>query len=160
MVAPLGPAGGPSVVRAGDPGGPFAPVAVVLHPLTHDDAGADGARLLIVHIEMRDRWGDPTKGVGVLRLVVFSDSARGAVVNDASNEAVAWSVDLRDLSVNARLYDPTTKTYRIMLSGVDGVLAAAGGPGGRLRLGAVMQAVDVEGGVRVLRDTRELVVGE
>lgn len=155
MVPIGGPVGGPSAVRPGDPGGPFAPVALLLHPLTHDDLDDDGRPVLIVHVELRDRWGDPVKGAGSLRLVVFRDDP----TLGTEGEALAWTIDLRDLSLNARLYDPTTKTYRMTLEDIGPVLAAAGGPGARLRLGAVMQAADPAGGARILRDTREVVIG-
>jgi len=88
---------------------------------------------LIAHLEFRDAWGDSTKAVGSLVILLYgpnsnADAARGTTTtpNDGDDpDAVApevqqrrYDIDLSDLKRNAELYDPATRTYRIPLSGL------------------------------------------
>lgn len=135
-----GPGGpGARVVRPGEPGGPFAPASLSVVPLTGLGLDAEGRAVLRVHIELRDAWGDVVKGAGRLEVSVFAADGAGEE-GGASGGRVVYDVDLRDLGLNARLYDPVTRTYVVPLReglpgwaveiarGGSGV--AGGGPGG------------------------------
>ena len=96
---------------------PFAPRSLRIHPLTHvdvtDPTGA-GAAVLILHVELRDRFGDSVKGVGVLSVELSRDVA-GAVGATPETRA-QWSItDIGDPGVGSRRFDPATRTYRVPL---------------------------------------------
>lgn len=99
---------------------PFAAVSLRVHPLTHIGTGKDGKPRLLAHIELRDRWGDATKGIGKLTLRLFGPLGG----TGASQELTRWDVDLADLDLNATLFDPSTHTYRLQLAGVPEWLAS------------------------------------
>ncbi len=138
------------VVRAGDGlvmPGPFAPKAMRVHPLTHAELDADGAARVVVHVELKDAWGDTVKGIGRLQAQVWADG-------QSAQDAIRWDVDLRTLGDNASFYDPATRTYRIVLGGLPGWLDAAiregAGSAGRLRV--LFMTSEVDGSAVVLRD--------
>lgn len=95
---------------------PFAPVRLAVHPLSHLDVDQDNVVRLICHIELKDRWGDTTKARGTLRLELYrpADAARP----DLLTQELAWNVDLRDMELNAALFDPATRSYRLQLGGL------------------------------------------
>ena len=92
----------------------FDPESMRVHPLSHVDVapdGVDGAALL-VHVELRDRFGDAVKGVGKLRV----ELSRGADTSAGDSPAAAWDVaDLLDPESGSRRFDPSTRTYRLPL---------------------------------------------
>ncbi|MEN0019372.1 MAG: hypothetical protein AAF747_00655 [Planctomycetota bacterium] len=98
-------------------GNPFAPTAIRVHPLSHLSRTAAGDKI-VCHVEMRDRWGDPVKGAGYLRVSLYRSLGDG----NAQRE-LDWNIDLTDAETNAGLYHPVTQTYRVQLGG---------GPGGAL----------------------------
>ncbi|MBL8885912.1 MAG: hypothetical protein JNK16_04560 [Phycisphaerales bacterium] len=147
----------PGSVNSG--GWPFVPTSMRIYPLTHIERGspppappanptgpspADNVQpqdvtpppaqvRLIAHLEFRDAWGDTTKAVGSLTILLYgpnsnANAARGsnALPRDGDNpDAFApetqqrrYDIDLTDLKRNAELYDPATRTYRIPLSGL------------------------------------------
>jgi hypothetical protein len=90
-----------------------------VHPLTHLDRREDGSEILLVHVELRDRFGDAVKGVGALRVEV----TRGSGVS--SGPSAVWEVsDLADPERSSRRFDPSTRTYRLPLE-APGWLAGA-----------------------------------
>ena len=109
-------------------GWPFKPASVRVFPLTHFDLNAAGEPLLVLHLELTDRWGDSVKAAGSLR-VELAAPTRGTA---ASEETVLqWDVNLLNLDLNASRYDPTTATYRVPLEGLPrwAVQFARGRPG-------------------------------
>ncbi len=93
---------------------PFAPTWMRVHPLTHVRAGPDGEPEIVCHVELRDRWGDGCKGRGSLVVRVFGPRD-GSLA--AEGEVSRWDVDLNNLEQNAMLFDPATRTYRMVLTG-------------------------------------------
>lgn len=166
----------PGSVNAG--GWPFVPTSMRIYPLTHIERGspppappanptgpspADNVQpqdvnpppapvRLVAHLEFRDAWGDTTKAVGPLVVLLYgpnsnADAARTTPPSSreednpdalASPEATEtqqrrYDIDLTDLKRNAELYDPATRTYRIPLSGLPGWIVDAA-PGANLRI--------------------------
>lgn len=98
--------------------GPFAPTSIRIHPLTRLDRDAKGRVIIACHIEFRDTWGDTCKGVGRLRIELYrTTGGRGST---AGVQDLRWDIDLADLSRNAALYDPATRTYRLPLGNLPG----------------------------------------
>lgn len=118
---------------------PFAPVALVVHPLTRVVKGPqDAAARLEVYIELRDRFGDEVKGLGDLAVELLEDGGPIAGVGQQRQLAL-WRFDLNDLEANDRAYDPITRTYRIDLANApEGAASAPNGAGGRVLIRATL----------------------
>jgi hypothetical protein len=84
--------------------------------------GGGGPAEVVVHLELRDAWGDSTKGVGavLVRLVRQKQAGVGAdsVSAPPGDQSQRWDIDLSDLATNAAMFDPATRTYRMQLTGV------------------------------------------
>lgn len=111
--------------KAVDPGPPstegaFGPESLRVYPLTRLDRAADGKPIIICHIELKDRWGDTTKGVGRLEIKLLRPAA--APSGTESSEQT-WELDLSNWELNASLYDKATRTYRIQLGEIPAWLA-------------------------------------
>lgn len=175
-------------------GWPFVPTSMRIYPLTHIERGspppappanptgpspADNVQpqdvtpppaqvRIITHLEFRDAWGDTTKAVGALTILLYgpnsnANAARGsnAIARDGDNpDAFApevqqrrYEIDLTDLKRNAELYDPATRTYRIPLSGLpDWIVAAAPGANLRITLRAEVKSPRADGSSVLLVD--------
>ena len=48
--------------------GPFRPSAMRVHPLTHTEIRSDGESVMVLHVELKDPWGDTVKGVGQVQV--------------------------------------------------------------------------------------------
>lgn len=141
---------------------PFAPVRMQVHPLTHLDVDTQGTVRLICHVELKDRWGDTTKARGLLRLELYRpvETTRP----DLLTQELSWELDLRDLDLNAALFDPATRTYRLQLGGLPGWAEAmarrraSGDPAARERLliRAVLDTQGPDARPQVLRDERQI----
>lgn len=108
----------------------FRPVAMRVFPLTRVLPGVSGGEPSVeLHIELRDQWGDTTKGVGDLTVQLFRAGLGGA---PGARER-AWSMSLTDLDRNAQWFDPTTRTYRIELASAPRWIAEPGAVPGVLR---------------------------
>jgi hypothetical protein len=141
---PTPPLEGP--VAAGVPR-PFAPVVMQVHPLTRIVRSEGDSAMVVCHLEMRDSWGDACKGAGKLSVQLYrGDRAGGTGVQE-----LRWEVDLTDLEQNAKLYDPATRTYRLMLEGLPPRLASPDARD-RLRLRAILQTWGTKGEERILQD--------
>lgn len=142
--------------RQGQPSAMFAPVRIRVHPLTRLGRDSGGRAMIVCHLEVKDRWGDTVKGAGVLQVTMYR-TGLGAVSGQEEQER-RWEVDLRDPEVNASLYDPATRTYRVQLGGlpewVEQMAPRDEGTGGagRLRLRAVFETVGPDGRQAFLRD--------
>lgn len=136
---------------------PFAPSSLRIYPLTHLDRGEDNKGRIICHIELKDRWGDSSKGVGALRISMYGPGT--GQPGAASVQLAKWEVNLSDLARNTALFDPATRTYRIQLTGVPDWVAhlAAGGEAAKglppgVTLQATLSVVGPDGRVADLKD--------
>ncbi len=88
----------------------FAAATLRVHPLTHIDplAGPKGDQvLLMLHIELRDRYGEQVRDLGILR-------AEFTVPGQAP---LSWDVpEMIGADQNMKRYDPSTRTYRLGLT--------------------------------------------
>lgn len=134
---------------------PFSPASVRIFPLTHFEVTPGGEARILLFIELKDQWGDTVKGAG--RLGVHLSRLEGGAVSREVLEMV-WEIDLTDLSRNASLYDPSTRTYRVALRELPPWLAAMarGEAGGRVSLEAFFKTVGPDGSEVTLRDRLEL----
>lgn len=142
---------------------PFAPVRLQVHPLTHLDVDPQSVVRLICHVELKDRWGDTTKSRGLLRLELYRPVA--AARPDLQTQELSWELDLRDLELNAALFDPATRSYRLQLGGLPTWaeamarrLAAEGDQGTpeRLLIRAVFETQGPDARPTVLRDELQI----
>jgi hypothetical protein len=94
---------------------PFAPRSLRVHPLTHVDVPDPlGDGTLILHVELRDRFGDSVKGVGQLSVELASTG--GGAGFAAPESRVKWDItDIADPQTSSRRFDPATRTYRVPL---------------------------------------------
>lgn len=132
----LAPKGGAGIGAGGAVGSdePFAPARITIHPLTAFGRDREtGRRQVEAHIELFDRWDHAVKGLGVVVFELYRDA--GVASREQSDEQVLnWTHDMTDPEVNARAYDPVTRTYRFLLrDGVEGFGDGAGGAGWTLR---------------------------
>ncbi|MDG2291165.1 MAG: hypothetical protein P8L37_00780 [Phycisphaerales bacterium] len=84
----------------------YAPESIRIHPLSRvkfNEAG-DQARVE-ARIEMRDRDGFSTRGLGDLTLFLSGSSDMG------SHTQVEWQCDLSTVDMNGKQYDCVTRTY-------------------------------------------------
>lgn len=105
---------------------PFAPVSLRIHPLTRTVIAKDAKPELIVHIELRDAWGDAAKGAGALLLRLFGPASGPA--GGAAVPLQRWDIDLANLDTNAAMFDPATRTYRMQLTGAPDWIAELASP--------------------------------
>lgn len=128
--------------------GPFAPKVMRIHPLTHADIDAQGNPRVMLHVELKDAWGDTVKGIGRVQAQLWRDGRAG-------DNPTRWDIDLRSLGDNADFYDPATRTYRIVLTGLPdwlGDAVRASDPAGVARLRVLFLTTDLAGTPVVLRD--------
>lgn len=131
--------------------GPFAPKAMRVHPLTHAEVDAEGEPRVMLHIELKDAWGDTVKGVGRVQVRLWRDAP---TTGQSADQTTRWDIDLRALNDNDEFHDPATRTYRIVLAGLPGWLSEAVRSGGteKARLRVLFLTTDVDGTPVVLRD--------
>ncbi|TVQ62116.1 MAG: hypothetical protein EA378_06540 [Phycisphaerales bacterium] len=133
----------------------FAGDSIRVHPLTQLELEPGRGVSLACHVEVRDRWGDTVKAIGVLQVQLY----RPVPGLDAAREVqeLVWDVDLNNLERNAAWFDPVTRTYRVRLTGLPAwaermATGDADGETQRLRVRAVLRTVGADGRERVLRD--------
>ena len=134
------------------------PEKIVLHPLTRIGTDPNGKPALVVHLEMRDRFGQSIKALGRLRVELYkpvSDGSGGVQAQD-----VVWNVDLSNPERNALLYDDlVTRTYTVTLGDLPEWLlgwAAATEKGVAPTVKATFVCGDGKGGQKTLTDTLRL----
>lgn len=127
--------------------GPFAPKAMRIHPLTHAEVDAEGDPRVVLHVELKDAWGDTVKGIGRVQARLWRDSASG-------EDTTRWDIDLRALGQNDEFHDPATRTYRIVLAGLPAWFGEAvkSGAGDPARMRVLFLTSEVNGVPVVLRD--------
>ena len=137
---------------------PFSPASLDLHPLTRIDRDADGHPWIIAYIELKDAWGDPTKGIGELQIQLYRQV--GGSTSGLAEQELNWNASLSDLDFNAKIYDAATRMYRLPLEKAPEWLVAkpeAGKDPPRGRLRAVLDTFGPKGEPRRLED--ELTIG-
>jgi hypothetical protein len=137
---------------------PFAPASLILHPLTRIDRDAEGRLWIVAYLEVKDAWGDPTKAVGALTVMLYRQV--GGADSTLGEHELTWDVNLADLDRNHDLYDSATRMYRLPLEKAPEWLATPP-DGGRERLRGRLRAILATHGPRgepvVLED--ELTIG-
>ncbi len=95
---------------------PFRPVTLRVHPLTHiDPARAGDKGLIILHFELKDRFGDAVKALGTLRIEL--DKPGGGATPGMETQELTWDIaELAEPQGNADRFDPATRTYRVVLA--------------------------------------------
>ncbi|MFK7959689.1 MAG: hypothetical protein AB8G96_04120 [Phycisphaerales bacterium] len=86
---------------------PFWPESVRIYPLTrvvHDESS--DRWYVEARIEFLDELGDSSKACGTLELAIFDEPSSGG-----RTPIDSWTTDLRTVPLNARSYDPVTRTY-------------------------------------------------
>lgn len=103
----------PTVTAANsDTAWPYWPVAMQIHALTRITVDRrEEVPVLEARVEFLDIEGATTKAVGQVLLELTDPSA--AEIGDLPSEV--WTVDLRDLQVNATHFDDVTRTYLFKL---------------------------------------------
>lgn len=137
--------------------GPFVPASIRVHPLTRVDRSPQGDVVIVAHVQMRDRWSDLCKGVGIMQFFLYRPTGLGGAGQE--EQVLRWDIDLYDLDANAVFFDPATQTYRFSLRELPEwvqQMAPGSEASGRFRLGARFSTPAPEGGLRVLVD--ELIV--
>ena len=97
---------------------------LVVHPLTRVGTDGEGKPAIIVHLEVRDEFGQSIKALGVVRVELLKPGGFGV-----DRE---WVADLRSARANAQMYDDlVTRTYMLPLGGVpEWVINWSAKPGG------------------------------
>jgi hypothetical protein len=91
------------------------PERLRIHPLTRFLREESGRLDLIVHLELRDHFGQAVKGLGLARIELYRPS--GIAGSGAQTQEAVWEVDLRTPDANAEAYDDLiTRTYTLLLT--------------------------------------------
>jgi len=110
-----------SILPAAWAGGPFAPVTLRIHPLTHIDPGpilprgavADDCTI-VLHVELKDRFGDAVKGLGRVSVQLYRPGE--GVTPGIETQALVWEIpEMTDPEANSARFDQTVRTYRVPL---------------------------------------------
>lgn len=89
---------------------------VIIHPLTRVGVDSAGLPALILHLELRDKFDQTVKSLGIVRAELTSADDR---------VAMTWTADLLDPRTNAQMFDDAvTRTYTLPLGGVPDWLIA------------------------------------
>lgn len=115
--------------------GPFRPAAMRVHPLTHTETRADDQPVMVLHIELKDPWGDTVKGIGQVQVQLRQATATSTI----GDRGTRWDIDLREIQENIAYFDSATRTYRIVLGELPDWLAQS-----------VLEAAPIPARVRVL----------
>lgn len=133
------PASSGPAMRAGAGACPFDPVVARVHPLTHVDARSPGVAadkcLLVLHLELRDQFGDAVKGVGDLKVELYKPGP--GTSPGMETQALVWEVPaFGEAETNSARFDPATRTYRLPLVADRWVAQWLSTEGGALRAGS------------------------
>ena len=121
---------------------PFAPVRLVIHPLTRVVRDpATGEERIEVHLELQDRWEDSVKWLGVVVFELFREAPTAINGPGGHEEVKSWKVDLSQPEENSRPYDRVTRTYRLTLVGLPDS-HAYGASAGSMRLTARFTTIE------------------
>lgn len=134
----------------------FTPASIRVFPLTSFDTQADGERVIVLHLELLDQYGDSVKGVGTLFIGAFVPAS---VTGATTIEDETWEVDLRSADESTRYYDPATLTYRVVLGNLTPAVnqvASGESPAGWIELQARFEVTDDQGRRNTLIDRYRL----
>lgn len=145
------PAG--QVARGWRAPGPFAPVALRVFPLTRLERADDGKMRVVLHIELKDEWGDTVKGVGELTVQLLRPPG---AAGGTGRDQVGWEIAMWGAEDNARYYDPSSRTYRLVLGDVPAWVEQLAGGDGSVRLTAQFRTPAPDGTMRSLWGETEL----
>ena len=126
--------------------GPFAPAMMRVHPLTHTEV-FDGQTRVVLHVELRDGWGDTIKGVGRV-----SVRLRRSGASTIGETGVNWDMDLRDLATNVSYFDSVTRTYRFVITGLPDWFAVEG----RGKMRVLFRTARADGTIESFQDDFEI----
>lgn len=121
----------------------FQPVRLRVHPLTRVTREASGDEILLCHLELRDRFDQVVKCLGLAQVELFPADAQGKPKDETIEPERLWQVDLRDPKKNSDTFDGVvTHTYALHLGSLPPLLAkladsskdAAAGPFYALRV--------------------------
>ena len=150
--APPPTAGETATLLANAEPNPFTPASLRIHPLTHVDSlpGRPGGECVIVlHFELKDRYGDSVKAPGLVR-VELAKPAQGALAGMESRELTWEMPEFINADENFKRFDSPTRTYRVTLGAPSWVCQEAGAKGTQwLKIRA---AIELPGGGPMLRD--------
>lgn len=100
----------------------FLPVALRIHPLTHIELAAQGKSDVVLHLELKDRYGDTVKGLGALLVLLYAPSAGGDAME---TQELRWNIaDFAEPDANSKRFDRATRTYRFQLQAPEWVARA------------------------------------
>lgn len=130
--------------------GPFAGESVSISGLTRLDRRADDEVVLVLHLEVRDGFGDPVKVVGAVDVVLTP-----AASAQARADAVRWTVPFWDPRTSTSFYDPSSRTYRLVLGDLPAWLREMDAADARAaRLDVVVRTPAPGTGDRAVRELR------
>jgi hypothetical protein len=134
--------GQPPAPAESAPAWPFVPVVMRVHPFTAFSLdAASGPPVLEVRIELLDRVGDVTKGVGDFRFELYGLHEKASQQGE-EERLFQWDASMNTVDENQQHYDPITRTYGFRLK------LAAAPPGGQ-KLKLLVQLTDA-GGRRIV----------
>ncbi len=136
----------------------FAPVRLQVHPLTHVDRAQGGSGTgdaVVLHLELKDRFGDAVKGAGRLAVMLYRPGL--GVQPGLETQELKWDVaGFEDAASNSAMFDPATRTYRVQLAAPEWLGAALAsttqGAPNRFTLRAILTLRDERGQERFLSD--------
>jgi hypothetical protein len=95
----------------------FGPERLSVHPLSRFSTDAEGRPVIVCHFELRDRYGQLVRALGVVQCELFrpgSEQPDGTQLQD-----LVWRIDLTTPEENARQFDDlVTRTYTLSLGGL------------------------------------------
>ncbi|MHB1156107.1 MAG: hypothetical protein ACYC26_04630 [Phycisphaerales bacterium] len=95
---------------------PFVPVAMRVHPFSAIEyEKATGTFVLNARIELLDRAGDITKGVGDFRFELYRAPREAGLATREGTLEYSWEAPLVTLEENRQHFDPITRTYLFRL---------------------------------------------
>jgi hypothetical protein len=107
----------------------FEPARIRVHPLTRitREAGtgtSEGAEVLICHVELRDRFDQVVKCLGLAQVELVAADAQGSPRSSSAAPERVWQIDLRAPAQNAAAFDDiVTRTYALHLGALPTDLA-------------------------------------
>jgi len=130
--------------------GPFRPSVMRVHPLTHTETRADGEAVMVLHVELKDPWGDTVKGIGQVQVQL----RRAGSTSTIGDRGTRWDIDLREIEENISYFDSATRTYRIVLGGLPAWLdeSVQAGTPEAARLRVLFRTAKADGEAVVLQD--------
>ena len=104
------------IEQTGPQSWPFVPVAMRIHPFTSIERD-DQTRAIVLEarVELLDRVGDMTKGVGRFRFELMRTAGRASANPVEDERLYSWDVPMVALDENAQHYDAITRTYAFKL---------------------------------------------